>query len=177
MSRYRFRHTPAQVKNWDTKYIKEEPDKREAGTKERKNTSLQISEDDGKNAGNEQKEQENETSEMARRRGKTQLETGWREKAGDRGVNRYEMAWSASQLGDREVEREREAARDCERQRWGRWRGAKEKRRAGRRVTRDGRWKLAAGRACICPRERRRAFILESNSIRQRVHQRTLAWH
>lgn len=36
-------------------------------------------------------------------RGKTQLETGWWRGAGDGEVNRYEMAWSASQLGDREL--------------------------------------------------------------------------
>lgn len=70
----------------------------------------------GKMHGMSKRRRRNETSEMARWRGKTQLEIGrWRE-AGDREVNGYEMAWSASQLGDR-VEREQDAANDCERQR------------------------------------------------------------
>ncbi len=53
--------------------------------------------------GMSRRKRRNETSEMARWRGKTQLETGWWRGAGDGEVNRYEMVWSASQLGDREL--------------------------------------------------------------------------
>lgn len=55
MSRHGFRDTSAQVKTEIKKYIKEEPDKREAGTKRGKYVAADKSEDAGKNAGNEEK--------------------------------------------------------------------------------------------------------------------------
>lgn len=60
-------------------------------------------------------------------------------------VNGYEMAWSSSQLGDREPKESRTRPKIVSDRCRKDGRGVKEK---GRPVTADGRWKLAAGR-CV----------------------------